>query len=119
MSDNLKEDLLLMLEHLDEVASFFEEIKQPEDFVKTKQGKAYYSAILMHLQAGSELLKKSFQAHESIFLKYDNIPWREVIRLRDLISHHYDKLQYEVVFDICTNSVPTLTETIRKIISVI
>jgi uncharacterized protein with HEPN domain len=114
MSDNLREDLLLILEHLDEVESFFEEINKPDDFVKTKQGKAYYNAIIMHLQAGGEVLKGAFQLHSTLFLKYNEVPWNEIIRLRDLISHHYDKLQHEVVFDICENSLPVLSKTIKK-----
>ena len=61
MSDELRDDLLLILEHLIEVQSFFEEINEPNDFVKSKQGKAYFSAIVMHLQAGSEVLKKCFK----------------------------------------------------------
>src|SRR5207248_1327832 len=97
----LKDDLLLTLEHLDEIALYFSEIKKPEDFLSSIQGKAYYDAILMHLQVSGEILKRSYAGNEGIFEKYSDVPWQEIIRLRDLISHHYDKLEHEIIYDIC------------------
>ncbi|MDZ4846130.1 MAG: HepT-like ribonuclease domain-containing protein [Chitinophagales bacterium] len=108
-------DLLLALEHIEEVADYFIEIKSPADFVKSKQGRAYYDAILMRLQAAGELLKRNFTEHPDLFLQHAEIPWNEIIRMRDLISHHYDKLQHEVVFDICDTALPELKVVLKKI----
>lgn len=90
--EGLKDEVLLILEHLDEINAYFEEIKLPDDFVLTKQGKAYYDAILMHLQVTGEIIKPCYAANPSVFNKFEEIPWTEIIRLRDLISHHYDRL---------------------------
>lgn len=117
MSENFSDDIKLIIEHLEEIESFFEEITEPDDFIKTKQGKAYYNAIIMHLQAGSEVLKKLYQQNEARFELHTEIPWREIIRMRDLISHHYDKLQHEVVFDICKTSIPSLLNTLKIMLS--
>ena len=67
LNEKLRNDLLLVLEHIDEALSYFSEIKTAEDFVSTKQGRAYYDAILMRLQVTGELLKKTYTGNETIF----------------------------------------------------
>ena len=54
LSEQLRNDLLLVLEHIDEALSYSAEIKTPEDFVTNKQGRAYYDAILMRVQVIGE-----------------------------------------------------------------
>jgi uncharacterized protein with HEPN domain len=39
------------------------------------------------------------------------------MKLRDLISHHYYELDYEIVFDICKNEIPKLEVIVSKIIN--
>lgn len=116
LNEKLRNNLLLVLEHIHEALSYFTEIETPEDFVATKQGKAYYDAILMRLQVTGELLKKSYVGNEPVFKPHTQIAWNEIIRMRDLISHHYDKLQHEVVFDLCENELPKLKEALGKIV---
>lgn len=113
---SVKNDLILVIEHINEIENYFEEINSPNDFVMDKPGKAFFDAILMHLQVIGELLKKSYSLNEPLFLKYDKIPWSEIIRMRDLISHHYDKLQHDIVFDICKNALPDLKSCLQQII---
>lgn len=42
--------------------------------------------------------------------------WRKIIRFRDLISHHYEKVQEEIIFEICKTFIPNLKVTIDKMI---
>lgn len=116
LSEKLRNDLLLVSEHISEVLSYSAEIKTPEDFAATKQGRAYYDAILMRVQVVGELLKRSYTENTSVFVPHAEIPWNEIIRMRDLISHHYDKLQHEVVFDLCRTELPKLQKAIQKIV---
>jgi len=37
------------------------------------------------------------------------------MRLRDLISHHYEEIDYEIVFQICKNELPKLTTELQEI----
>ena len=39
------------------------------------------------------------------------------MRLRDIVSHHYEKVDHEIIFDICENHLPKLRETIRKMLA--
>lgn len=41
LNEQTHRDLLLTLEHIEEVNAYFSEVASPEDFVTTKQGRAY------------------------------------------------------------------------------
>ena len=38
------------------------------------------------------------------------------MRLRDIISHHYDTIDHEIIYDICRRHIPLLKKTIKQII---
>ena len=38
------------------------------------------------------------------------------MRLRDVISHHYDVLDHEIIFDACMGNLPELRRVIETII---
>jgi uncharacterized protein with HEPN domain len=38
--------------------------------------------------------------------KYSNVPWEEMYRLRNRISHEYFGIDYEIIWDIITRHLP-------------
>ncbi len=52
--------------------------------------------------------KKGFSQDE---LKLDI---NSIVRFRDLVSHHYDLLDYEVIFNICKAEIPIVTTAVKK-----
>ena len=44
---------------------------------------------------------------------YPNIEWEKIIKFQDFISHHYEKLDYEVIFNICEIDLPPFKEVIN------
>ncbi|WP_319575453.1 HepT-like ribonuclease domain-containing protein [uncultured Desulfobacter sp.] len=34
--------------------------------------------------------------------------------IRDIVSHHYEKVDHEIIFDICQNHLPQLQKTIQS-----
>ncbi len=36
--------------------------------------------------------------------------------LRDIVSHHYEKIDHEIIFDVCQNHLQELKTTISQII---
>ena len=47
---------------------------------------------------------------------HPNIPWRETIGLRNLISHEYDKVDYREVYRIVSTQLPELIEALHPLI---
>ncbi len=68
------------------------------------------------LVVGEELKKIDQLTDKQLLPQYPNIPWREVIGMRDKIAHHYFDVDIEIIFDIVHSDIPPLLNTIRQII---
>lgn len=117
MPENEIDDLLeLMLQCIQLIQERFIKIKEPDDFVVSPEGVTMLDAITMRLQVIGESVKKIQKTNPSILLNYYDIEWDKISRLRDLVSHHYEEVDNEIIFDICKNHIPQLEITIRKIV---
>ena len=47
--------------------------------------------------------------------KYPDIPWKEMIRTRDLVSHHYDIVDSYEIWDIVKNELPKLKNQMKAL----
>ena len=48
--------------------------------------------------------------------RYPSVPWRQIAGMRDVISHAYEDLAYEVLWDACRQDLPKLRTEIVKIL---
>jgi len=95
----------------------FEPIQSVEDFVKSEAGMEKLDAICMQLIAIGESLKNLDKVTKGVLLhQYQQIDWKKVKGLRDIISHHYFDLNAEAIFDVCENHIEKLSHTIAGII---
>jgi len=51
----------------------------------------------------------------SVFGKYPEIEWQNIMKLRDIISHHYEHVDHEIIYDICKNHLPNLKKAVQRI----
>ena len=114
----------LIIENLNGVADAIEMIKdrfssitEADDFMMSPDGVLILDAICMRLQIIGELLKKIQKIDPSMLQEYTQIEWPKIMKLRDVISHHYDHVDHEIIFDICKNNIPPLKETIQQILA--
>jgi uncharacterized protein with HEPN domain len=49
--------------------------------------------------------------------KYPEVPWGEIIGLRNVLVHHYFDLDVEVTWDIVRNDLPPLKKQVEAILS--
>lgn len=101
LDDTLKYTLETILEHIEVCEKRFYKINSPEDFIATDQGNLLLDAIVTRLQAIGENVKNISKKHPKIIEIHSEIEWNNIIRFRDFISHHYEMLDYEIVFQIC------------------
>lgn len=117
MSDEiLLENLNLISESIDVVTKRFSEINTSDDLVSSEYGVLILDSVAMRLQVIGELLKKIHKEQPTLLGKYPKINWRNIMRFRDIISHHYEKVDHEIIFDICQNHIPALKKTICEMI---
>ena len=55
------------------------------------------------------------KADDSLFSNHPDIEWQKIMKLRDIISHHYEDIDHELIYDICRNHIPQLKVTAKKI----
>jgi uncharacterized protein with HEPN domain len=111
MSEALRHSLELILEHILVCEKRFAGIDMPADFVKSEQGEVILDSLVTRLQAIGENLKRVVK-HVDLQNRYPDINWQNIIRFRDFISHHYEKLDYEIIYDICKTDLPLLKAAI-------
>lgn len=114
LDETLKYTLETILAHISICEARFSKINLPEDFVATEQGNLLLDSIVTRLQAIGENIKNITKKYPELLEKHPEIEWNKIIRFRDFISHHYEMLDYEIVFQICENFLPQL----HKIISI-
>jgi uncharacterized protein with HEPN domain len=102
-----------ILEHITVCNKRFTEINKPTDFVSSEYGKILLDAIVTRLQAIGENIKNNFQKNNFLQDNYPDIEWSKIIRFRDFISHHYEMLDYEIVYEIGKIYLPQLELAIK------
>ena len=108
MHDFIIDKCELVSDSINVIEKYFSNIKTANDFKKDDNGILYLDAIMMRLQAVGENIKKIHKHQENFFsniLEYDA---SNIIRFRDFISHHYEKSDSDIVYDICKDEIPIL-----------
>ena len=50
-------------------------------------------------------------------LKYDKMPWRDIVGLRNRVAHTYSTVDKEILWHIATSNIPELKSYCEKIIN--
>lgn len=110
--------LELLEKSLEEIVQRSSTIEDADDFLSSNEGVILLDSICMKLSAIGEGVKNLDKITNRELLKdYPEIPWRNVMGVRDIIVHHYFDVDAEEIFRICKLDVPPLLETISKMIS--
>jgi len=83
-------------------------LKNKNDFMKKSE---IQDATLMRLQVIGENIK-NIPAEQK---KKNKISWRKFERLRNLISHRYNAIDYELVWSFIESNIPELKKAIKEI----
>ena len=117
MSEESKYTFELIKEHILVCEQRFIGINIASDFTATPHGQTMLDAICMRLQAISELVKRHVKHNPEFQKKYPGIDWVRIIRFRDFISHHYEELDFEVIFGVCKTDLSKLKDIADKELS--
>lgn len=99
------------------VKNRIEGIETPLDFFKDENSIMIYDSIAMRLQTIGESLKNVDKRNKTFLLNYPEIKWPEIMKLRDIISHHYKELNADTIFYACKEEIPILETIVEKIIA--
>jgi len=111
---NLKERRYdLFLEDILNSINLIEEYIGILEFNEFKQSRMVVDAVIRNFEIIGEAAKN---IPADIQNKYPEIPWRKMNNLRNLISHVYFGIDYEMIWEIVKNNLPENKTEIIKII---
>jgi uncharacterized protein with HEPN domain len=112
--DSLRE----ILKAMERIPERFESISAPTDFRADKKGLEHLDSICMVLLAVGEAFKQIDQKTEGKFLSlYPQVPWREVMGVRNVLAHGYFDLDADQIYAICKDDLPDLRAAVRAMIT--
>ena len=103
-------------ECVERVKNWSSKIAGADDFLISAHGMLTLDAVTMRLQIIGEMLKNVDKRDKEFLKKYPGIEWQEIMKLRDIISHHYREVNAEIVFKICKNDIPLLEIAVDQIL---
>ena len=112
MPDEIHERCGQILECLEAIQEYIIPITQAADFLKLQIGQLHLDAITLRLQVIGENAKQIENNHPHFFWKQLNYDVGYIVRFRDFVSHHYEKLDYEVIFELCVRKLPKFKKVI-------
>ena len=117
MHDLIEENLKFILESIDKISDRIQQIKSADELVNSPDGVTILDSLAMRLQSIGETVKQIEKRDTSLLQRYPEMDWQQIIRMRDLISHHYEDIDHEIVYNLCKTHLPQLKSTIEIIIT--
>ena len=108
LADNLQD----IINSIELIQKRFEGITGADGFVSSEDGMLLLDSICTRLQVVGELIKKIEKIDAGVFEKHPEIEWQNIMKLRDIISHHYEHVDHEIIYDICKNHLPNLKKAV-------
>jgi len=109
----VKREFILYLEDMLQSMERIEEYLDKLDFSNFKMNYLVVDAIIRNFEIIGEASKN---VPKNIQEKYPEIPWRKMYGLRNLISHEYFGIDYEMIWEIAKNNLPQNRVDLMKII---
>ncbi|TYB33911.1 MAG: DUF86 domain-containing protein [Flexistipes sinusarabici] len=105
-----------ILKSIDLIEKRFSDINSGEDFLKNDENLEKFDSISMRLQAIGENIKNLYKNNPEILESIASRDyWSSIIKMREIISHHYINIDAGIVYDICKNELVELKEKIIEI----
>ena len=91
-------------------------INSGDEFLTSDKKLEKLDALCMQLIAMGESIKNLDKiTNKKLLNKYPEFKWKEAMGMRDIISHHYFDLNYEIVYQVCKEEIPKLNKILHII----
>lgn len=90
------------------------DVNDGDDYLRSPEGMKTLAASCMLLEAIGEGVKKiDDRTNGAVFALCPDIPWADVIGMRNHIAHGYFDIDADIVYDVITNDIANLQDSIR------
>ncbi len=103
------------LRQMVDAAQLIEEFCREHTVVTFKNDTRTWSAtqyqILVIGEATAQRLSQQFIA------AHPEIPWRQMKRMRDVLAHHYDTIDLDIIWETATRDIPDIRRVLQALLS--
>lgn len=119
MESTLKPIVIQKLEAIEEAIQVIllrsQEFATIHDMLSSTHGIMVFDSCVMRLQTIGENVKSIDDRTNEVYLtNYPNIQWKQIIGLRNIISHEYANIDPEVIWSVISKHLVPLQEEIRR-----
>lgn len=117
LKEEIKDRLLQIEESITIIEDRCKDIQKIDDFLLSPWGMTILDACIMRIQVIGETIKAiDDKTQKTLLINYTQIPWTKVIGLRNIISHEYANIDYEIIWVVIRKHLPPLKNTVANII---
>lgn len=107
--------LIKIMDYCTQIRDTHDYFKKDKDFfINEKDGFIYRNSISMPILQIGELAKT---LSEEFLNEYSAIPWKMIMRMRDIVAHHYGSLDYEIVWNTSISDIQGLYLGIKEMLN--
>jgi len=64
-----------------------------------------------------QIAENSKQVSDEVKDRYPDFPWREIVRIRNIIAHNYDGVHMDIVWNVVKDYLPEMVEKLTNILT--
>lgn len=109
--------LYLIRDSIAQIWSYSAPVHCPDDFLQSAEGMLRLDACVMRIQVIGESVRSLLALENSPLLSHPEIEWKQIVGMRNIISHEYMSVDEVIIYDIIQHELNPLKTTIEEIIS--
>ena len=115
----LKRTIYSLLDRIEDsiilIQSQTKHIKSAEKFILSPEGTFALSGVCMQLIYIGESIKSiDSKTNNQYLIRYPEIPWNDIMGLRNIIAHEYHRIDEEEIYLLITNELQPLLNMVQK-----
>ena len=116
--EEIKDLLHFAQQQADFILKSTADVRSKQDFLLSMSGMVLFNSTCMCLQSIGEAIRQVDNKTEGkLFSKYAEIPWKQIIGMRNILSHEYLSIDPDLIFDIISQEIEPLRETLGRVLA--
>lgn len=116
--EEIKDLLHFARQQADFILKSTADVRSKQDFLLSMSGMVLFNSTCMCLQSIGEAIRQVDNKTEGkLFSKYPEIPWKQIIGMRNILSHEYLSIDPDLIFDIISQEIEPLKETLGRVLA--